>query len=255
MAGRLEGAFDDGLHGLLGQGGAVDDHRVEATGLGNQWGAGGAVFGHIGADAQGSGSGAGEGHPVDASIAGQRRADLAAAGQELQGRAWHARLMQHFDGEFGDQRRLLSRFGQHGIASRQRRCDLPAEDRQREVPRRDAGEDARRRRVGRLARVVAQEVHRLAQLGHAVGQTFASFAGEDGKDLAVAVLQHIGCAEQGGAAGVQRRVPRGGVVQRRGDIGLGGRLHRAGGSAAGRVADSLFGLGVDVACKDRRGGP
>ena len=102
LAGRLESAFDDGLHRLFGQGGAVDDHGVKATGLGDQQGAGGAMFGHVGADAQGGGGGAGEGHPVDVGIAGQRRAHLAATRQELQGRAWHARLMQHFNGELGN---------------------------------------------------------------------------------------------------------------------------------------------------------
>jgi hypothetical protein len=41
----------------------------------------------------------------------------------------------------GDERRLLGRLGDRGIAGGERGGDLPGEDRQRKIPRRDAGED------------------------------------------------------------------------------------------------------------------
>ena len=56
----------------------------------------------------------------------------------------HAGLAHQRDGAAGDQRRLLGRLGDHGIAGHQRRGDLAGEDRQRKVPRRDADDDAAR---------------------------------------------------------------------------------------------------------------
>ena len=41
-----------------------------------------------------------------------------------------------------DQRRLLRRLGDHGVAGRQRRGDLAGEDGEGEIPWADAGEDA-----------------------------------------------------------------------------------------------------------------
>ena len=81
---RIGRRFRRWRHRLFGQGGAVDDHRVQAAGFRDQRRAGGAVFGHGCADLQRGGGGAGEGHAVDARIRGQRRADIAAAGQQLQ---------------------------------------------------------------------------------------------------------------------------------------------------------------------------
>ena len=46
LARRLEGGFDDRLHGLFGQGGAVHDHGVQAAGFGDERRAGGEVLGH-----------------------------------------------------------------------------------------------------------------------------------------------------------------------------------------------------------------
>jgi hypothetical protein len=42
----------------------------------------------------------------------------------------------------GDERRLLGRFGDHGVAGNERRRDLAGKDREREVPWADADEHA-----------------------------------------------------------------------------------------------------------------
>ncbi len=136
LACGLEGAFDDRLHGLFGQGGAVDDHRVQPAGFGNQRRAGGA-----GVRPWPCGFSCAvavepvKATPLHARIGGERRADVAAAGQQLQRGVRHACLVQQRDGAMGDQRRLLGRFGQHGIARGQCGADLAGENRQREVPR------------------------------------------------------------------------------------------------------------------------
>ena len=200
LPGRLERAFDNRLHGLFGQGGAVDDHGVQPPRFRDQDRTGVTMFSHRGPDAQRCGGRSGEGHAVDPFVRGQRRADLATAGQQLQGVTGHPRIMQQGHGKEGDQRGLFRRLGQHRIARSQCRADLPAENRQREVPRRDAGENASGGRVGRLLCVVAQEIHRLAQFCHAVGQAFAGLARQQGENLAVVRFQHIGCAQQDLAA-------------------------------------------------------
>jgi hypothetical protein len=101
------------------------------------------MVGHAAADRQGGFGRAGEGHAGHPRIAGQHRAHRAIAGQKLQRGRRARRPVQERHRKGGDQRRLLGRFGQHGIARGQRRRDLAGEDRQREVPRADAGEDAR----------------------------------------------------------------------------------------------------------------
>ncbi len=49
--------------------------------------------------------------------------------------------MQKLRGTIRDQRRLLGRFCNHGVARGQSGGDLPCEDRQRKIPRTDANED------------------------------------------------------------------------------------------------------------------
>nr|MBC6968325.1 hypothetical protein [Roseobacter litoralis] len=101
LARRLKCAFNHRLNGLLRQGGAVHDHRVEPAGFGNERRAGRAVLRHGGADAQRCCGGAGKGHPADARIRCQQSSDIPAAGQQLQSRARHPGLMQDFHGKIG----------------------------------------------------------------------------------------------------------------------------------------------------------
>ena len=102
---------------------------------------------------------------------GRRNARLAATGRTAKRR---------------DQRRLFGGFGQHGVARGQGRRDLAGEDCQRKVPRADAGKDAARAGVRRwrAVGVIAQEIHRLAQFCHGVGQGLAGLARQKGEDRA-----------------------------------------------------------------------
>ena len=111
---------------------------------------------------------AGEDNPARPVIGDQRGADRPVARHELQRAARHPGLVQQPHGRGGDQRRLLGRLGEHGIARRERGGDLPGEDRQREIPRADGDHRAQRamRVVVEVARdfrrIVAQEVDRFA---------------------------------------------------------------------------------------------
>ena len=126
---------------------------------------------------------------------GQRGADLAVAGRELEHVVGNAGLVAQPDRQRGDQRGLLGGLGDHRVARGERGGGHADEDRQREVPRADRREHAaaveaqqvllagragqRLRRAeqhARLAGVVAQEIDRLAQLEHRVGQRLARLA-------------------------------------------------------------------------------
>jgi hypothetical protein len=79
---------------------------------------------------------AGEGDACAAGIVHQGLADGAPLPrQQVQEVGGSPRLMEQPHGGGGDQRRLLGRLGEHGVAGGQRGGDLAGEDRQREVPR------------------------------------------------------------------------------------------------------------------------
>src|SRR5690606_6962348 len=99
----------------------------------------------------------------------------------------HPRIVQELDRAHGDERCLLCGFCDRAVARSERRGDLTREDREREIPGTDTDERAspsqpelvalaRRPREAKTlvelrpcsARVVAQEVDRLAHLGDAV---------------------------------------------------------------------------------------
>jgi hypothetical protein len=121
LAGAVERRADDVADHLLGERRRVDDHRVLAAGLGDER--------HrlpVRAEAAGEAllqqprdlGRAGEEHALDARVADERGAHgLAAARQELQHRARHARRMQRAHRLGGDQRRLLGGLGEHRIAA------------------------------------------------------------------------------------------------------------------------------------------
>jgi hypothetical protein len=73
--------------------------------------------------------------PAHSRCGDQRRADAAIPRQEGQRVAGDAGAVQQLDGQRGDQRRLLGRLGDDGIAGGQGRGDLADKDRQREIPR------------------------------------------------------------------------------------------------------------------------
>ena len=181
---RLKGRGEDVAHCLFGQRGAVHQHRVQTAGFRDQRRGRVQMGGHAGPDRQRGGGRSGEGHARDPGIAGQRRPHRPVAGQQLQRGGWHARLQHQVGRQARDQRGLRRGFGEHGIASRQRRRDLPGKDRQRKVPRADAREQPTRRggQALGLVGVVAQEIDRLAQFANAIGQGLARLAREQRKD-------------------------------------------------------------------------
>ena len=87
---------------------------------------------------------AGEGDAVPARDAPTSAAPTVSPspGQQVQQFGWQPGGVEQAHRLGGDQRRLLGRLGEHGVAGGQRRGDLAGEDGQREVPRADAGEDA-----------------------------------------------------------------------------------------------------------------
>ncbi len=256
LARRLERAFDNRLHRLFRQRGRIHDHRVQPPGFRHQRRAGGEVFGHCGADFQRGRGRSGKGDPGHPRVRSQRRANRTAAGQQLQRIARHAGAMQQRHGQMRDQRCLFRRFRQHRIAGGQRGGDLAGEDCQRKIPRADAGEHPGRVRVGNSGGVIAQEIHRLAQLGNGVGQALAGLAGEQGKDFAETLLVEIGGPVQDRAAFGGAVVPGPRSGQRGFDIRRrGGRNRSRAVGGIGRVDDGLFGGRGHIARQQRRGAP
>ena len=224
---------------MFRQGGAIDNHRVEPAGFGDQRGCGVQVVGHRAADFQGGFGRAGEGYALDPGGFCEGGTHSAVAGQKLQGGGGHPGLQQEVNGKAGYQRGLLGGFGYNGIAGGQGGGDLAGEDGERKVPWADAGENAPRRggQAERRIGIVAQEIDRLAQFGDRVGQGLASFAGQKREDRAEVGLIEVCGPVQGsgakfGAGSPWRRQTQGGF-----DIHRAGRADMAGERAIGRVGD------------------
>ncbi len=117
-------------------------------------------------------------------------------------------FQQEARGQGRDQRGLFGGLGQN-IAGRKRGRDLAGEDRQREVPGADAGEGSGGGRSDRLRarRVVAQEIDRLAQFGHRIGQRLARLARQKRKDGAEVLLVKVGGTVQDPCPFRHRRAP------------------------------------------------
>ena len=103
---------------------------------------------------------AGEGDAGDARIGGERGADLAVARHEMQRLDRHAGGVQDAHGLRRDQRRLLGRLGDHGIAGGERGAHLAEEDRERKIPRADADEHAAAA-IAKLVDLAGRPRHRL----------------------------------------------------------------------------------------------
>ena len=244
LAGGVEGGGEHVRHHLLGQRGGVHDHRVLAAGLCDQRHVA-AARGELAVDQRGDFGGAGEHHSEHARIRHQRGADgLAAAGQQLQRGGRDAGLVQQAHRAGGDQRGLLGRLGEHRVAGGERGGDLAGEDREREVPRADAQHRAERHVAGgiertRLLGVVAQEIHRLAQLGDRVGPGLAGFTHGEREQAVGFALEQRRRALQAFAA---RRGRRGGPFGR-GGVGGGERVLDVLGARFGDAADELAAVG------------
>src|SRR5260221_14733907 len=95
---------------------------------------------------------------------------------------WNSGFMQDAHGLGSPERRLLRRFGHHGIAGNERSGDLTEKDRERKIPRADADKHAapavaklvrltgrarqrsRGERAPCLERIITAEIDRLTQL-------------------------------------------------------------------------------------------
>ena len=181
-----EGRRRDRGHRLVQVGVGIDDHAVLPAHLGHD-----ALHVQLlgrrlrrGADdREPDRARAGEGDRVDARVAHQRLARVAEPGQERDSARGNARLAQRARERVAACGRLLGRLQDDRVAGRERGGRHPAWDRDREVPRRDHRRDAARgvaHRVAlaahleqlrralelhRLARVVLEEVDRLADVG------------------------------------------------------------------------------------------
>ena len=229
LAGAAKGALHHGVCHLLGQGSAVDQHGVDAAGLGNQRHDGAVLGGQRAVDQTRHLGRAGEHHTRHARCCHQSRTHrFARAVQQLQRALWHAGGMQQLHRRQRHARRLLGRLGQHRVAGGQRGRHLPGEDGQREVPGADADPGAPAFEAQGVALaggpgkgqgshhalgfigVVTQEVDRLAHLGHRVAPALVCFFHEHGAQVRQLLLHGIGStAQRGSALGHRGVVPAG----------------------------------------------
>ena len=215
LAGTAKCALHHRIADLLGQGGAVHQHGIDAAGLGDQRHDSAVLGRQRAVDDSGHRGRAGKHHTGYAGRRHQRRAHrVARAMQQLQNIRRHTGRVQQFDGLQRHRRGLLGRLGQHAVAGRQRRRDLADEDRQRKVPRADTHprtargqaqfvrltsrprHDQRRHDAYRLARVVTQKVHRLAQLTDRVAPGLERLLDQQRTQARQLLLHRIGRLQQ-----------------------------------------------------------
>jgi hypothetical protein len=113
-----------------------------------------------------------------------------------------------------DQRSLLGRLRQHGVAGGQSGRNLTHENRQREIPRADTDDRTERtmrivRELGAdLRRVITQEVDRFADFRHGIRQRLARFAHHQTHQRMHLRFEQIGrTCEAIGARFDRRRLP------------------------------------------------
>ena len=191
----------------------------------------------------------------------QRRADLLAdAGQVVDDAGREAGLLEHLHQLRRDDRRLLGRLHDDGVAGDEGGGGHAAEDRQREVPRRDDDGDAARLvevlvllaghvaalRLGQaehLAGVVLAEVDRLGDVGVGLAPGLAALVDLPGGQLEAAAAQDVGGTEE--QIGARRR---GGVSRQAGNaacaaatacVGVFDRRRGRSGRRPGCVCDGL----------------
>ena len=278
LASRAEGALDRVGDHLLGQGRAVDDHGVEAAGLGDEGADRGVARRHRTGDGPGGLGAAGERHTGDAGVGDERRSDRAAlAGQQDQCVRRHARLVQQVHDRGGGQRGGLGGLGDDAVAGGEGGCELAGEDGEREVPGADGDEHAARvqlqpvllaggageagglgQEAAGLGGVVVEEVDRLAPVGDRIGDGAAALAAAEIEEAAGVRGQEVGrTVEDGGALRHGDVAPAREAGLGAGDGALGGGdvgevdlAQRRGGDRTGRAPHG------GRACRQgRRGGP
>jgi hypothetical protein len=204
----------------------------------------------------------GEGDDVDARVAHERRPGIAVAGQQGQGVTGHSGGVECLHERPGAGRGLLCRLEHGGVPGGERRGRHPARDRQREVPGGDHRSHPARRvphrvalagrlqqlpaalQLYRLARVVLEEVDRLAHVGVRLGPWLRALAHLQGSQLESPLAQvcrrtaQDRCTLRGGpgaplAESLDGRVDGGGRLARTGAPGA--CDHAIGGPGVGGV--------------------
>ena len=216
LSGGIEGRHHHIGDDLLRQGGGIDDHGVLATGFGHERDRPSIrpePPGEFGLDRLGDIGRAGEEHAVDPRIGHEASADRTVSRQETEHAVRNSRLDQDLHGEPGHQGRFLGRLCKDGIAGGERRRDLTDEDGEGEVPRADTGDDAK----GRMSRgiesrclrcVIAQEIHRLADLADGIGEGLAGFSDQQPEERVASRLDPVGrCVQDFSPPRWRRRRP------------------------------------------------
>ena len=266
LAREVEGGGDERGHDLVEVGVGVDEDGVLAAHLGHHALEVALAVGHLGGgadDLEPDLVGAGERDRVDARVLDERGADVALARQQRERLRRHAGLAQRLHEQRRAARRLLGRLEQHRVAGREAGRDHPERDRDGEVPGRDHRDHAarapaqlvalarhlqQRRALGKVegaARVVLEEVDRLADVGVGLGPRLGRLADLERRDLEPPLAQprRGGDEDLGPPLGL-RRAPRarpapGGERERRLD------LVRRGGGGLGHDAVGRAGVGRD----------
>ena len=139
LAGEVEAAHHGGVRGGLEVGVGEHDLRPVAAELEDA-----VLEARVARDLLAGRDRAGEDDRGDVAVAGQQRADVAAAVHEVDGAGGEAGLVQHVDEQLGAQRRELGRLPDRRAAEGQAVDDRDAGDVDREVPGRDGRDHADR---------------------------------------------------------------------------------------------------------------
>ena len=209
LAGGAECRRHDVIGDLLGQCRGIDDHGIDAAGLGDQrrnW----PIFRRQCAiDRTANFRRPGEDDAGHAAVGHQHGADFSVARHEMQRARRYACRMHQLHRLTGNERCLLGGLGNDAVAGCERAGDLAGKNRQREIPRADANEDAtaaisqlialtgRARQelwhqcAASLAGVVAAIIRRLAHFRNAIVERLAAFDLQQRDQPAAVLLDEI----------------------------------------------------------------
>ena len=201
LPGTLEGGLDNVLNRLFHERGGVDDHRIDAAGLGDQGQGAAASFCERGGNAFGGVGRTGKTHAVYVPVCGQGGAHRAIAKHQVKRIGGDTSLVQQSGGFKGDERGLLSRFGEHRVSDREGGADLAKKDRERKIPGTDTGHRAewfKRRdiRSFTLIGVIVQKVDGFANLGISVHPRLSRFGNANRHEARFFPFQQVRRAAQ-----------------------------------------------------------
>jgi hypothetical protein len=245
LAGRAEGRGHDVVGDLLGQRGGVDDHGVDAAGLGDQRHDRAVLGRERPVDGARDLGRAGEGDAGDRG-GDQRRADAPSPGRAAAPRRARRPRAAAAPRRGGDQRRLLGGLGDDALPAASAAATWPRKiasgkfhgEMQTKVPRPRRMQHGSPRRSGRaslatanfasrLGGVVAAEVDRLADLGDGVVERLAGLALRAARERPrSASSRSAALAQRGGAARGPACVPGRGSRPAAASMAAAGLRHR-----------------------------